>query len=308
HPFREFLFSSTYHEHDLEGFHIRIDKNLLLPVEAETWFHNRFFYCGSRFPEKSQKGKPFFYLNLYQNKNPLIFILKRGHGVRCAQKADFVNLENKFVFFPVFEKSNNPVSKESLTKKDLILGYKIENMDFFLNNIFSKKIFKEDVVFSVFSRKLHEKMYLGRFLSSHDKGKVALSRPKPPWSWDGFWDDQPVGEFYFNPALSFERQRALNYFFYETLSLNYIYHYSLSKIFKRHLSLSSFSGNFYLASGENADERYVFFRTLLEGTNKLQAHPKLIKDYCQNKRTLKCFFMKKLSRYINFLFLVFGEV
>ena len=311
HPFREFLFTSTYHEHDLEGLHIRVDKNLFLPVEAETWFHNRFFYCGDPSPEKSQKGKPFFYLNLYKNKNPLIFVLKEGHGVRCAQKMDFIDLDNKFVFFPLFEKSTEPINKKSLTKKGLILGYQLENMDIFLNKIFSKSFFKESIVFFILTPnwiKSHkQKLYFGRFLASHETDKFALARPKPPWSWDGLWDDQHVGEFYFDPALSFERQRAFHYFSYEKLSLSYIHHYSISKIFKKHSSLPSFSGDFYLTSDEDVDEEYVFFRTLMEGTNKLQAHPKLVKNYCREKRTVKCFFMKVLRRYINFLFLTFGE-
>ena len=145
-PYREFFLSSTFHEHDLEGFHIRIDKNYLIPVEAETWFHNRFFYCGSLlFADRSMKKKwdrPLFYLNLYKNKNPLIFILKGGHGVRCAQKKDFVKLNNKFVFIPDSEELPIGVNKEDLLKKEFF-DTNWKTQIFFLERFFQEISLKD---------------------------------------------------------------------------------------------------------------------------------------------------------------------
>ena len=143
-----------------------------------------------------------------------------------------------------------------------------------------------------------------------------MARPKPPWAWDGFWDNQPVGEFYFNPALSFYRHRMVYYPLHEDLSLSYIRHYSISKIFrltnliskKAITVLEEESKHYNLISNENVDKEYPFFRTLQKGTDKLFIHPVVVDNACKNKKmSIKCFFMKFFRRYINFLFLVFGE-
>ena len=311
HPYREALFSSTFHEHDLEGFHIRIDKKQLVPVEAETWFHNRFFYCGSLSSEKhsGRWGRPFFYLNLHRNRHPLIFVLKGGHGVRCAQKRDFIRLKRKFVFIPSAQ-SKLPVVRKQDFLEERVFPYELEDTDLFLKNIFSKKFFEKSIKFSLNRRQFH----LGRFLAAGDKNKFAMARPKPPWAWDGFWDNQPVGEWYFNPALSFARHRKIYYPSARDLSLSYTCHYSISKIFqpdglsgarcKKTNKLTANAGIF--TSSESVDKEYPFFRTLQKGTDKLSVHPALVAGYCE-KMSLPCFFMKFFRRYVNFLFLSVGS-
>lgn len=308
HPFREYMISSTYHDHDLEGFHLRVDKKQLVPTEAETWFHSRFFYCSRLHSANSRKGSPFFYLNLYKNKNPVIFINKGGHGVRCAQKRDFINLNDKFVFVPSFEtREDEAINKKNLNKNEVLtLGYQLENLDIFLKNSFSRDFFSGSVEFSIVGVEQAERntqsIHLGRFLKSRDsEDKHPLARPKPPWSWDALWDDQPVGEWYFDPARSFSRHRMFYYPKHERLSLRYIRHYSISKIPIN----PAIPEKFLLVSDESAHKKYQNIKELVKGTRKLQMHSIVVEHICKDL-TIKCLFTKSFRRYVNFVFLKLG--
>jgi len=282
HPLREWLVASwTFHEHDLEGFHLQVDKKTMKPVGIETWYHNRSFYCNETM--KATGNAPVHgFLSLYQETRPIIWIEAGGHGVRCAQAGD-ADRPQHVLLLPGDSKTPPVRLAGDLPGKML---YKIENFDIWQKNAQSQEFYDNWVVVG-HRISTGEKVKFGRFLRGRDPEKDPMCKPKPPWAWDEMFDDVPIAYWYLFPAESFARYTP-------GISRTYIRHQSLEKL--TGLPTSVIFKDIQFTSDE---------RNRLEWWKFNERHPFWISEDEKDKASVfKRFVVTNFQRYINVIFVL----
>jgi len=209
HPVREVLSSWTYHDNDNEGFMIRVDKKTMKPVEAECWYHNRFFLCNNT--GSSEGTEPIQGLMHFEEGTHLILYAQpMGHGVRCAQEWDQYDLDSNIKILRFRNDANQPPVPVSVNQEVQVNGtYDIESFDWWYEQArgpFGEKgggngLFEEKILLG----ELHgQPLFMGRFIAGWDYAKDSWSRPKPPWSWDDGWDEIPIVTWHLFPSYAFQ--------------------------------------------------------------------------------------------------------
>lgn len=216
HPVREALFRNTHHDGDNEGMHIRIDRSTGEVTHAETWFHNRFLLC-ARTNESSGTDPVLGRLN-FEGTHPIFYVQWRGHGVRCAQRADEGDLARMKVLRPALGRALSRPLRNRTAEHDLT--YEIEGFERWHARAAIELDENSSLMF-VEQLTLNQPalddgagvapIRVGHYIAALDReGLIHHARPKPMWSWDDAWDAIPVSVWYFLPSYSFATRSGLD--------------------------------------------------------------------------------------------------
>lgn len=229
HPVREAISRWTYHDNDNEGFHLRVDKETMEVVEAETWFHNRFLLFNRTGVSRGTEpvhGK----MHFENGTHILIYAQPQGHGVRCVQLLDAPDLDHdvKILRF----RAGRPVVRVAVHHRFQDDGtYELRNFDDWYRLALGplgsegkgEGIFEEAIPLG------HgpdgSPREIGRFIAGLDYDINGWSRPKPMWSWDDGWDEIPILVWHFFPSYSFQSHGGVE------LSHDYLYNRPCEKVF-----------------------------------------------------------------------------
>ena len=287
HPVREVISDWTFHDNDNEGFKIRVDKKTMRVVQAECWFHNRFFLCNQT--GESQGTEPIQGLTYFEKETHIIIYAQpMGHGVRCAQDFDFKNIDKNTKILR-YRGERPPVPTIADRTIQINTTYDIKNFDTWYEYALGplgtqgmgKGMFEEEIIMG--THKDGRRIAIGRYIAGWDYAKGSWARPKPPWSWDDGWDNIPNTIWHFYPSYAFESH------FGTELSHRYLSNRPVEKTFS--MSADAFYPHLKME---------ITYRRGLkwQGIERRGDRPRR-KDYKQAMLLL-------LKRYINYLFNALG--
>lgn len=232
HPTRQALLRWTYHDNDLEGLHLRVDKQTLRVAEVETWFHNRFLYynlSGVSHGSEPVHGA----VRTEQGTRVLVYAQPQGHGIRLLQYVDLPNLvDNVKVMRP--DDGTGSIQRTDRTIQTDV-RYRLRGFDAWYavatspgadqdgDDLASTSVFTDTITLGEWPS--GEPIIVGRYIAGWDYYIGGWSRPKPMWSWDDGWDDIPIAIWHFYPSYSFASHGGAD------LSHNYLYNRPIQTIF-----------------------------------------------------------------------------
>ena len=204
HPVREIIVRTSHHDGDNEGFHLRVDRETREVVAAETWFHNRFVLCATG--AESTGTDPVLGKLHFEGTHPIVYQQDMGHGIRCAQAGDTVDLDRVKIFRPALGRETTrlrpdrrPEYDHTYELRDFAPWYRAAALD----------ASADSSIMFVGRIRLNEGMdgpplEAVQYIAGNDREDIShWSRPKPMWSWDDIWDDIPIATWHFLPSYSF---------------------------------------------------------------------------------------------------------
>ena len=205
HPVREVIVRTSHHDGDNEGLHLRVDRETLQVIAVETWYHNRFVLCdgvGVSTGTDPVLGR----LHLEAGTHPILYAQDLGHGVRCAQIGDTVDLPRSKIFRPALGRDLTALDPSREPEHELT--YELLDFDRWYQWARADLEADSSTMF-VGSIQLNEGMdapplMAVQYIAGRDREDIShWSRPKPMWGWDDIWDGIPIASWHFLPSYSF---------------------------------------------------------------------------------------------------------
>ena len=227
HPVRERISRWTHHDSDNEGFHIRIDKETMEIVEAETWFHNRFLYYNRT--GLSRGTEPVHgTIHTEGGTHPIVYSQALGHGVRMLQRVDLPTLERRVKILRLRRAGEEAVPMRADRELQLDCTYDLVGFESWYaaaaaGSEEGSGLFDDSIALG--TREDGSPLRVGRFIATADADLNGWSRPKPMWSWDDGWDEIPIAYWHFFPSRSFASHGGAD------LSHDYLYNAPVEAIF-----------------------------------------------------------------------------
>lgn len=204
HPVREIIVRTSHHDGDNEGVHVRVDRETGEVAAVETWFHNRFVQCDRA--GRSTGTDPILGKLHMEGTHPILYQQDMGHGIRCAQVGDTVDLGRVKIFRPALGREltrmhpdRRPVHDHTYELKDFGAWYRyaVEDLDADSTTMFVGRIVLNEGADA-------PEIAVVEYFAGNDREDIShWSRPKPMWAWDDIWDGIPVAAWHFLPSYSF---------------------------------------------------------------------------------------------------------
>ncbi len=205
HPVREVIVRTSHHDGDNEGLHMRVDRETLDVMAVETWYHNRFVLCdgvGVSTGTDPVLGR----LHLEGGSHPILYAQDLGHGIRCAQMGDTIDLPRSKIFRPAL--GRDLTSLDPSREPEYELTYSLLDFDrwYYWASMDTQS---DSTTMFVGSIQLNEGMDAPpltavQYIAGRDREDIShWSRPKPMWAWDDLWDGIPIASWHFLPSYSF---------------------------------------------------------------------------------------------------------
>ncbi len=195
------------HENDMEGCLVVVEKSAAQAVFVETLSHNKF----KRYVPESDAKSEFARVEL-DEKRPRLHIEPKGHGIEAYDEAGEKPVKDrKVLLYQVGAKAGkSSATQESAVNYELLPiittlwpnAAKAPNLTYGATNDYA--------TITVGTEKGDKKVKLGK-LGAAFLGKVgAVNAARPPWGWfDSDERDQPLGQWFFDPARAVQRHFKL---------------------------------------------------------------------------------------------------
>lgn len=205
HPVREVVIRTSHHDGDNEGLHLRVDRETLQVEAVETWYHNRFVLCDG-IGESAGTDPVLGRLHLEGGTHPILYAQDLGHGIRCAQMGDTIDLARTKVFRPALNQALTALTPSR--EPEYELTYELLDFDRWYYWASADPAADSSMMF-VGRIQLNEgldapPLTAVQYIAGSDREDIShWSRPKPMWAWDDIWDGIPIASWHFLPSYSF---------------------------------------------------------------------------------------------------------
>ena len=195
------------HENDMEGCLVVVDKTTDQVVFVETLSHNKF----KRYVPAGEAKGEFAGVEISE-KQPQLYIEPKGHGIEAFNDSSTKSgKERKILLYQVGAKAGKPDAEQ-----DKPVIYELLPIS---TTLWPRAAKAPNITYgavqdygtiTVGAEKAIKKVKLGS-LGSAFLGKVgAINAARPPWGWfDSSERDQPLGQWFFDPARTIQRHFKL---------------------------------------------------------------------------------------------------